>query len=450
MKPRTKYERNVLAMSARLPRLTDRQKAYGFGLFKPTGFYTTSELWCSNCGHVHYADYKSLSRTVVGIETCEQCGEELTMEKSRKTMQSDGKYVDFITTYKGWQVVRTFAFTLDSKKGKESKRGVHEVWQKWYDENGRETICGIDYWRSIYAFVWKYGTPMAIRHHNGHAGGYFCFDDVFNNRGHYVYPTTRTTARLRRNGWSGKLLGLGVDLADLIKRLLGGTDAEWLVKIGYTDVLVWLMSRGGYNVPYKYCVKIAARNGYRIEDVSTWYDYLDNLSRIGKDLRNAKYVCPPDLQKAHDWCVRKVEERQERERLEAQKKRIAEGEKMYKASRGMFLGVQFDNGRVFVHVLQDVKEFYAEGKVMCHCVFENEYWNKDRHPDSLIMSATDKEGNRLETVEVNTKTWKVVQSRGQYNKNTAQHGDIVALVDKYIPLIRKTAYTGNPEKITTL
>ena len=69
-----------------------------------------------------------------------------------------------------------------------------------------------------------------------------------------------------------------------------------------------------------------------------------------------------------------------------------------------------------------------EGAKMHHCVFANEYWNVKKHPDSLILSAKDRQGNRLETVEVNMKTWSIVQSRGLLNDPSERHDEIIELV----------------------
>jgi len=119
-----------------------------------------------------------------------------------------------------------------------------------------------------------------------------------------------------------------------------------------------------------------------------------------------------------------------------------------KSARGAFVGLAFDDGRVFCHVLRDVQEFYEEGKKMHHCVYANEYFNVKEHPDSLILSARDKDGKRLETVEVNTKKWKVIQSRGLQNHKTAYHGEIIALMGKYMPMMIKAQQNANSDKIT--
>lgn len=73
---------------------------------------------------------------------------------------------------------------------------------------------------------------------------------------------------------------------------------------------------------------------------------------------------------------------------------------------------------------------------MHHCVYRMKYYKK---PESLILSARDKEGKRLETVEVSLKTFKVVQSRGLQNNSTRAHDEIISLVEKNMNLIRTAA-----------
>ena len=63
---------------------------------------------------------------------------------------------------------------------------------------------------------------------------------------------------------------------------------------------------------------------------------------------------------------------------------------------------------------------------MHHCVFKCEYYAKK---NSVILSAHDKEGNRIETIEFSLMENKVVQSRGVCNKNSVYHDRIVNLVN---------------------
>ena len=83
--------------------------------------------------------------------------------------------------------------------------------------------------------------------------------------------------------------------------------------------------------------------------------------------------------------------------------------------------------------MESVQEHLEEGVSMHHCVFDNAYYLKE---NSLILSATI-EGKRIETIEVNLDTLKVVQSRCVCNKNTEYHEQIVSLVNANRKLIRQ-------------
>lgn len=461
MKPRNKRERTILTLHKSLRPLTGRQIAWGWSQLPAKGYYRDLRkgcglVWCSECGATIEDNAGSLECSLgEGLYVCPKCGKQLQLEyslrKQRKDIVTETKRISFLTTCQGWQVVRTFDFEVRSKRGFWAVRSINEVFEHWYDEDGVETIIGIDYYRSIYYSYWKYGTDMSIKDHNGHCSGYYVWDDMFTTEGNYVCPRGRITATLKRNGWTWRLLRLKAGVGDIIQRLLADRDAEWLVKAKQMKLLGWLCKRGDHVLPYRHSVKVALRAGYDLnkKDITLWIDYLDLLNDERKDLHNAHYVCPVNLRAEHDRLVKRKQERLEREERKKKEREAMENESQYRSYRGMFLGIAFDDGRIYCHVLQSVKEFAEEAEVMHHCVFTNGYWSQKRHPDSLILSARDKAGKRVETVEVNTKTWQIVQSRGACNQNTAYHGEIIALVGKYIPLMVQTAHNGNSEKITT-
>lgn len=98
-----------------------------------------------------------------------------------------------------------------------------------------------------------------------------------------------------------------------------------------------------------------------------------------------------------------------------------------------FFGIVITDGELFIQVLKSVTEFFEEGKSMHHCVFANEYYKKK---DSLILSAK-VAGERKETIEVNLKTFSIVQSRSAFNKSSEYHARIIELMNKNMNLIRQ-------------
>ena len=75
-----------------------------------------------------------------------------------------------------------------------------------------------------------------------------------------------------------------------------------------------------------------------------------------------------------------------------------------------------------------------EGEYMHHCVFSNGYYKKK---DSLILSAKNEDGVRIETIEVLLNTGKVNQCFGKFNKFTEHHEKILKIVNDNMNQIMK-------------
>lgn len=86
----------------------------------------------------------------------------------------------------------------------------------------------------------------------------------------------------------------------------------------------------------------------------------------------------------------------------------------YIKEKSKFFDLKLSDGKIVVIPLKNLEEFQQEGEIMHHCVFSNEYYKKK---DSLILSA--RIGKKhIETIEVNLKTFSIVQSRGACNQDT--------------------------------
>jgi hypothetical protein len=97
-----------------------------------------------------------------------------------------------------------------------------------------------------------------------------------------------------------------------------------------------------------------------------------------------------------------------------------------------WLGVMIRGKGITIRPLQNIREFYEEGEAMHHCVFSNGYYKKD---GILILSAR-KAGIRLETIEVDTTRWKIIQCRGRFNQDSAHHKAIVSLMERNMNKLR--------------
>ena len=393
MKPRTKMERHLLELRKVLPcGMSERQRRYADGLLEEK----TSVL------------------------------------------------VSVITAHGEWTVVRTFFCERMDDEAGNPVRTYDEVYENWVSDEGREWILSKSYDRSPFWFQWHKDSEWGVNRHNEHCSGYYVSEDVYSVYCNYICPGAVVSRKLRRNGWSTVARKCcRIDPVTLMKVLLTDNTAEWLVKIRQYDMLTHMVKYGGIKTmslrhpSLVAALRICTRNGYYVKDASMYIDYIDLLDYFGKDVHNAHYVCPENLKEAHDRLfMRKVriEMKKEHEQMIAKAKAYEES---YRRFRGMFFGICFGDDDIRVTVIGSVAEMAEEGMLMHHCVFANGYYSKRRHPFSLILSAKDREGNRLETVEVSTRTWDVVQSRGVCNLPSEHHDRIVELVERNMNLLKQ-------------
>lgn len=429
MKPRTKTERTVAELSQKLPPLTQRQELWAYDhCFKKKGYLCKGTVWCLHCG----AEFKYDGAS--GTAVCPDCGKTIKIEKSRKGKDYEKWYYTVIDTAGGFQVCRHFIVHRNCIRGKKTSYHAVEVVQNWISENGKETIIARPCSLSFYNDSWIYTNPMEIRrpygyYNNGYAK--YVIDAYF------VYPVRRILPVLKRNGYTAR--AKGVAASTMFKRLLTDNMAETLIKTRQFSLLKHYLNNGIYR--YEYAVHIAVRHGYIVKDAPMWLDYIYLLSYFGKDTHNPKYLFPDNLRKEHDRLMKKKQDIEEKRRMEQEKRRMeqlaaeaASWQDIYVKDKGKFFGIELNQDGIRISALRSVSDFEEEGKAMHHCVYVNRYFKKE---NSLILSARNTRGERLETVELNLKTFKVVQSYGACNKITEYHDRIIHLVESNSKMFSK-------------
>lgn len=250
-----------------------------------------------------------------------------------------------------------------------------------------------------------------------------------------------------------KKYGLGKDFHNcdyryLISALERSPKIETLLKAKQKELLFFGVHKDSRHNTYWDSIKIVLRNKYKIKDAGIWYDYLNLLRYFNKDLRNAKYVCPKNLNLEHDRLMKKKREilrlqEQERDRLKIIKrqKKLEKAIVEYVERNKKFFDLEFSTGNISIKVLQSIDEFKEEGDELKHCVYTNEYYLKEK---SLILSAK-VDGKRAETIELKLPELKIEQSRGLSNKSTEHHDQILNLVKKNLEVIRKIVIQSKPK-----
>ena len=417
MKPRNKFEKAVLEQSKHLRPIIKTQSRWAFrecidhfAYRLPKGRTT-----CMDCGHSWIMDKHRETCT------CPHCRAKLQVKETYESKLQQKQYFTVLTTSGRYQVLRMYLLIVGMEKGYRAKSSVIEIGQYWWSESGQQTIVAIQRTLGRYIDSFAYYSPMAIRRDNE---AYQCI-------AHFpLYPQTKAIGTLRRNGFDGDCHGIAP--SKLIPALLTDSRAETLMKAGRTEHLRYFLSRARKIDEYWQAYKITLRKGYDITDIALWCDYVDMLKRLGKDIHNPKYVCPENLQEAHDKAQRKLQAQRDKEAEAQRRQKAIENEERFQELKSPFFGITFTDGVIQVKVLESVQEYLEEGKALHHCVFTNEYYLKKQ---SLILSARI-DGKRIETIEVNLDTLKVVQSRGLQNKNTEYHDRIIDLVNRNIRQIQ--------------
>ena len=453
MKPKSKLEHAMLALAAKLPPITEKQRLYAFDYcFKPRAVVKPRkhEIRCLCCGQTAVYDKVFIDSVLRNDQyDCPYCGRTMDAERnSPDTKWRESKIFVVLTTFRGHQVARAWEVSRGNYSNDNFARyDIDEIFQIWITPEGKEVITGRNLQRSFYSTTWDFISPLGIRRHNGGATGYIDFDDIYDIAGYTLYPDVRVLPIIKRNGWHKRLLRFqnAIAMTDAMRWLLTVPEAEMLVKTGQDDLFLNMVRRNMQQLPYRHAVCIANRNGYYVNDAQMWLDMLAMADELGKDTHNPKVVCPANLKAAHDALLAPAAKYRTKHAKEQKALEALKWESHYQQAKAPYLDICLSTDNVKIAVIPSVADIKEEGEKMHHCVFDANYYKKD---DSLILSARAPAGDRLETVEFSLKTFKVIQSRARCNGISEHHNEIVALVEEHAALFRerKRKYLKSQQK----
>lgn len=430
MKPRTKLEKRVVALSETLKPVTEAQKRWAKkNCFDHNAYLSAGWLWCTECGK-YWMDIeaKDGDKTV-----CPYCQAKLEVKKSRKRRENIETYMTIVECVEEFQVLRHVLVQRlrGTYNGGETSYHVMEVCQQWMSAGNKELVIAKP--MNMSGTSWNWSEKMSLKADRDTWYGLTRYD--ING---YVYPRVKLLPQLVRNG-------LGKDFHDitpatLVRRLLNNDQwPEILLKNRQFSLLKYWFGRGGH-IRQTWAIKICNRNHYIVKDASLWTDYIDLLDYFHLDTHNAHYVCPKNLKEEHDRLMKRKEKLEaEHRRRMLEEKKLKDMEKMKQNIHKFiehirpFLGMEIKDSDLVIRPLENIAQFYAEGKVMHHCVFANEYYAR---PDCLILSAR-VGGERMETLEVSLDTFEIIQSRAVCNGTSKYHDRIIRLMKDNMWQIRK-------------
>ncbi|WP_276380092.1 PcfJ domain-containing protein [Flavobacterium sp. H4147] len=337
------------------------------------------------------------------------------------------EYFAVVERCAGFQVVRMVISHKHMKKNFTPTYFHKEVMQHWINPKGEVRTFALS--TNVFSSTldaWKFYSPLEIKP-----------KDFIRNAKYYinpyrVYPQMKTLPILRRNGFKSSVYDIAPHL--LFSSLLSDPIAETLLKSRQLNLLQYYLGASRQQIKRNWqAVKTVIRNGYKIADVQLWEDYLELLRYFKKDLSCALYVCPDNLQDAHDHFVKKKRELLRKKKLHDLRLEIEKAQKRYASDKKRFFGLSFHEKDLSISVIENVRDFMQEGDDLRHCVFTNEYYGRR---DSLILSAK-MAGESLETIEISLSRMEVLQCRGLKNKPSKHHKKILNLLSRNLYQIRE-------------
>ena len=387
-------------------------------------------------------------------QDCEYC---LKEHAKTKRMVCGNNYYAVITTHKGWQVSRYYLIQSRTTKNGYAMQSLTEVSQRWMqvDENGKMQLYIYEL-PKLMCWQWmsqpySLSAPLSLKPWS--AGWNRSGRTYFSMADYQICPNRRfakaiVDAGLAKGFGRCDEIELYKDAEHQLKDIKGlrlskkglqkaqkrcylPSITETLFKTGEKALAQLSMSKTAYAGmirQYWQSFLVAKRHGLRMKDWQMWLDYVHDLDTLGKDIHSPKYLVPADLGKAHAKTTEKLAKIRKAQLAEMERARIAKEESAYAKRIQPYLSLVIVTKKSHLSIapLPSVQAFYEEGEAMHHCVYNGGYYKRD---DSLILSAKDESGNRVETIEINTKTLQIIQSRGVCNQYSPFHKEIVKTME---------------------
>ena len=410
-------------------------------------------VWCTHCGATLVYDQDLLVNKLEELFegkgpakiTCPHCGQTLWRCRFIENGVGHKVYRDYTYTMKAevhgdWQVLRYYYVDYECRLGKPSEMGRPiEVVRRWYNvrHGGRQVVWSVGRLGCcIYSSRCdlNLNAPISLKDEDRGRVGMGAYYGTVSYRididGDAIVSGSQWHPLLKRDG----LHGIGT--LNLLH--IEAYDAPLVFK---TPPLITLYKARRYKLASYYAgsrdndfakiradwpsIKVALRHGYDISDPGLWHDHLEMLRELGEDTLSPHWICPDNLRLAHDQANTRVLRLRRQKKAEEDRKKEAAEEEKYARHIAAFRDLRISGKGVVIAVIPSVEAVRQEGEHMNHCVFSMAYYNK---PTSLLLSARDEGGNRLETVEFSLATGEVLQSRAVCNGTSPKHKQILAMM----------------------
>ena len=398
MKPRNKKQQHIVELSGRLRPLTTPQMNWALNsTINHYGYRLKSGMCtCMKCGH-EWLENRD------GTCLCPECGTRIEIKDTKERVIRDKSYFNVITTIEGYQVIRMFLMIVEMRKGMKAKPAYLEIGSYWIDCKGNTTVVGLQRTLGHYIDSFAFGSPLEIRRDNE------AFQRISDE---WVYPRIKVTDTIKRNGFKGSCHH--IHPVTLFQELLTNPKAETLMKSNEIELLRYLCYRptnkSDINT-YWNTIKIANRNGYKVNNSQMWIDYIKMLERMGRDLNSPSLIAPKDLKTAHDIYVAKVNRQRIKEQREKERQQGIEDKAKFEELKSRYFGMAMTDGEIEIHSIDTIDDYYKIGESQSICCGTAKYFLKE---STLTLTAYigDKQ---IATIEISLDDYHIIQCRAFAN-----------------------------------
>lgn len=192
MKPRTKLEKRVVALSEKLKPITKAQKNWAKKhCFDHNAYMSVGWLWCTECGK-YWMDTEAKE----GQKTeCPYCYAKLEVKKSRKKKEKVETYMTVVDCIEEFQILRHVYVQRirGTYNGGEANYFMIEVCQQWLSAGNKELVIAKP--MNMSGTSWNWSEPMTLKGEGNPWYGLTRYD--ING---YVYSRVKLLPQLVRNG----------------------------------------------------------------------------------------------------------------------------------------------------------------------------------------------------------------------------------------------------------
>jgi hypothetical protein len=425
MIPKTIIEKEISHLSTALKPISSKMQNWAEkSIFLKWGVLSRGKFHCLECAHSWKPE--SQSKSCEKYIKCTACQGRLKMQGCNQVHFKEIEYSAVLDVCQGYQVVRIICSHKHMKKNTMPSYFHKEVMQHWINPKGevRTMSLSTNVFSNVYD-AWQYYSPLEIRPKD------FQNSPKYRINPYKIYRNLKVLPVLKRNGFKSGFYNIAPQI--LFTSLLKDSIAETLLKSSHTSLLSYYLISHEQHIKENWqAVKICLKFKYNIEDFKIWEDYIALLRWFKKDLNCASFVCPENLNEAHDKLVVKKRELQRKKYLLKMRTEIEQAQAVYYEEKKQFFGLCFSENNITISVLENVTEFMEEGDSLKHCVFTNEYFKKK---DSLLLSARI-DNIPVETIEFSLSKLQIAQCRGMKNNKSQYHKIILNLMRKNLYQIR--------------